>query len=280
MKHSICCAYLRGITMKYLTLTATLLGSLAIAPTANAQLAQFIEDIEATSTIDTVSEYVFRGVSLGSSSVQPGSEFSVYGFHVGSWYSAGFGKNSAVQFDELNLYAGYQLPLSGPLQIDIGGTAYIFPQGVNIFDGSGGTVATYEVDGTVALPDVFLSPSVFAAYDFTLDNFTIEGNISHSFDLPREGWTLDAGLTGGHVELDQEVQLSTIDNVFDSYQYVTASLSANKAITENLSFYVRGNFTVNSEDDVLDFDIDNPISTNFNDDSSVFWFGSGLAINF
>lgn len=127
---------------------------------------------------------------------------------------------------------------------------------------------------------MFLSPSVFAAYDFTLDNFTIEGNISHSFDLPREGWTLDAGLTGGHVELDQEVQLSTIDKAFDSYQYVTASLSANKAITENLSFYVRGNFTVNSEDDVLDFDIDNPISTNFNDDSSVFWFGSGLAINF
>ena len=91
--------------MKYFTLAATLLSALTITPTANAQsLSQFIDDIEASSTIDTVSEYVFRGVSLGSSSVQPGSEFSVYGFHVGSWYSAGFGENSAVQFDELNLY--------------------------------------------------------------------------------------------------------------------------------------------------------------------------------
>jgi len=240
--------------MKHFTLFATLLGAIAIAPTANAQLSQLIEDTEVTSTIDTVSEYVFRGVSLGSSSVQPGTEFSVYGFHAGSWYSAGFGENSAVQFDELNLYAGYQLPLSGPLQIDIGGTAYIFPQGVNLLDGSGGTVATYEVDGTVALPDVFLSPSVFAAYDFTLDNFTVEGSLSHSFDLPREGWSLDLGLTGGHVELDQEV-------------------------TENVSFYVSGNLSANTEDDTLDFDIDNTTAF-FSDSSTVFWFGSGLSVGF
>ena len=174
--------------MKHFTLAATLLGAFAIAPTANAQsFSQFLDDIEVESTIDTVSEYVFRGVSLGSSSVQPGTEFSVYGFHAGSWYSAGFGENSAVQFDELNLYAGYQLPLSGPLQIDIGGTAYIFPQGVNLLDGSGGTVATYEVDATVALPDVFLSPSVFAAYDFTLDNFTVEGScLLYTSPSPRD----------------------------------------------------------------------------------------------
>ena len=266
--------------MKHFTLAATLLGAFAIAPTANAQsFSQFLDDIEVESTIDTVSEYVFRGVSLGSSSVQPGTEFSVYGFHAGSWYSAGFGENSAVQFDELNLYGGYQLPLDGLLQVDIGGTAYIFPQGVDLRTGDGGTVATYEVDATVALPDVFLSPSVFAAYDFTLDNFTVEGSLSHSFDLPREGWSLDLGLTAGHVELDQEVQITTPDKIFDSYQYGTATIAANKAITDNVSFYVSGNLSANTEDDTLDFDIDNTTAF-FSDSSTVFWVGSGLSVNY
>jgi len=268
--------------MKHFTLAAALLGAIAIAPAANAQsLNQFLDDIEVTSGIDTTSEYVFRGVSLGSSSVQPSTEFNVYGFHVGSWYSAGFGENSIIQADELDLYAGYQLPFGGPFQIDIGGTAYIFPQGNNPLDGSGDAVATYEIDGTVALPDTLLSPSVFAAYDFTLDAFTLEGNISHTFDLPREGWTLDAGLTGGHVELDTEVQLN--DDPFDSYQYLTASLAANKAITDNLSFYVSGNFTANTEDDTLSFDVDNVnnlVGGIPTDSSTVFYIGSGISIDY
>jgi len=266
--------------MKHFTLAATVLSVMAIAPMAHAQtFTQILDDIDVNSSIDTVSEYVFRGVSLGSSSVQPSTQFDLYGFHVGSWYSAGFGENSAVQVDELNLYAGYQLPLNGPFQVDIGGTAYVFPQGVNIIDGSGGTVATYEVDGTIALPDVPLSPSVFAAYDFTLDNFTIEGNISHTFDLPREGWTMDASLNVGHVSLDQPLQFTTVAEAFDNYQYGTVSLYANKAINEGLNFYFGGNFTVNTEDDVLDFDIDTTTAS-FSDDSTKFWFGSGISIDY
>jgi len=61
--------------------------------------------------------------------------------------------------------------ISSPVQLGIGGTAYVYPQGFDIFDGTGGTVATYEVNATAGAADVLLSPSVFAAYDFTLDNF-------------------------------------------------------------------------------------------------------------
>lgn len=266
--------------MKHFTLTATIFGAFALAPATHAQdLAKLIEDIEVTSTIDTVSEYVFRGISLGGSSIQPGTELSVYGFTAGTWYSAGFGENSAAQVDELNLYAGYQFPLDGPIQVEIGGTAYVFPQGNNILDGSGGTVATYEVDGTIGAKDVFLSPSVFAAYDFTLDNFTVEGNLSHSFNLPRDGWSAELGLNVGHVELDSAFQATTLDKAFDSYQYGTATIAANKVITDDISFFVSGNFTVNTEDDTLDFDIDSP-NLGFNDDSSVFWFGTGFSATY
>jgi len=267
--------------MKHFTLAASLLGTIAIAPSANAQsLSQLIEDIEVTSTIDTVSEYVFRGISLGENSIQPGTELSVYGFTVGSWYSAGFGDDSAVQNDELDLYAGYQLPLEGALQLGIGGTAYIYPQGNSINDSSGGTVATYEVNATAGLEDVFLSPSVFAAYDFTLDNFTIEGNLSHGFDLSREGWSLDASLNVGHVELDQSIQATTPDKAFDSYQYGTISLTANKVITDSIGFYVSGNFTANTEDNTLNFSIVDNSTTSFNESSKVFWVGSGLSVGF
>lgn len=263
--------------MKHFTLAATLLSVIAIAPTANAQL---LEDIEVTSTIDTVSEYVFRGVSLGENSVQPGTKFSVYGFTAGSWYSAGFGDKSAAQIDELNLYAGYELPFDGPVQLGIGGTAYIYPQGNDLIDSSGGTVATYEVNATAGFEDVILSPSIFAAYDFTLDNFTIEGNLSHSFDLPREGWSLDAGLNVGHVELDQTVLGATPADNFDNYQYGTVSLTANKVITDSIGFYVGGNFTANTEDNTLNFDIVDGTTNSFNDSDTVFWIGSGLSVGF
>ena len=266
--------------MKYLTLTVALLSVAAFSTPAHSQdVAKFLDDIEVTSTIDTVSEYVFRGISAGGSSIQPGTELSVYGFTAGTWYSAGFGEDSAAQLDELDLYAGYQFPLSGPIQLGIGGTAYVYPQGNDLMDGSGGTVATYEVNATAGVEDFFLSPSVFAAYDFTLDNFTVEGNLSHSFDLPREGWSAEVGLNVGHVELDETIQVTTLDEAFDSYQYGTLSIAANKVITEDISFFVSGNFSANTEDDVLDFDID-AVDTGFRDSDSVFWFGTGFSASY
>ena len=265
--------------MKHLTLAATLLGAIAIAPVANAQsVTQLLNDIEIESTIDTNSEYVFRGISAGGSTVVPGTEVSVYGLSVGTRYHAGFGEDSAVQPDVLDLYVGYLLPLEGPLQVNIGATAYVFPQGNNLLDGTGGTVATYEVDATVGLKDVFLSPSVFVAYDFTLENFTVEGNISHTFDLPREGWTLDARLNVGHVELEEQRLIPTVGD-FDSYQYGTATLSANKVITDGLGFFVSGNFTANTEDDTLSYDIDN-LGTNFRDSDTAFWLGTGIKVTY
>jgi len=66
-----------------------------------------------------------------------------------------------------------------------------------------------------------------------------------------------ARLRAGRQFLRAEVLLSTIDKAFDSYQYGTVSLAANKAITDDVSFYVSGNFSANTEDDTLDFDIDN-----------------------
>ena len=91
---------------------------------------------------------------------------------------------------------------------------------------------------------------------------------------------MDAGLNVGHVKLDEIVQPTPVSKPFDSYQYGTISLAANKVISDNLGFYVGGNFTVNTEDDTLNFGIVDTTATFANDSSTVFWVGSGLSIGF
>ena len=252
--------------MKKLTLTAVILAATTMAPNA------FAQDLAFTAGVDTVSEYVFRGVSLGDTSLQTFSEVSYGGFTAGAWYSAGFGAGSDVQADELDLYIGYSLPLKGDISVDVGATHYHFPQGGDLFDTNGGTAGTYEVYGTVGFDNLPLSPSFTTYYDFTLDALTLEGSVGHSIPLSAEGWSVDLGLTGGHVTVDDA----------GNYEWATASASVGKSFSDTLSFYVGANFSVNSED-LLDFDrIEDP---NFGaiatiDSDTKFWFGSGFSVGF
>ena len=254
--------------MKKLTLTAVILAATAMAPNA------FAQDLAFSAGVDSVSEYVFRGVSLGDSSIQTFSEVSYGGFTAGAWYSAGFGAGSDVQVDELDLYIGYSLPLKGDISVDVGATHFHFPQGGDLFDTDGGTAGTYEVYGTVGFDNLPLSPSFTTYYDFTLEALTLEGSVGHSIPLPFEGWfegwSADLGLTGGHV-----------DGPF-SYEWATASASVGKSFSDTLSFYVGANFSVNSED-LLDFDREElgavgAFSTI--DSDTKFWFGSGFSVGF
>ena len=255
--------------MKHLKIGAILCAATAISTPA---LAQDNDGINPTSSIASVSEYVFRGTSLGDSSLQPSTEIGFdFGLTVGAWYSAGLGSDSSVQVDEVNLYANYSLPIEGPISLDVGGTYYYFPQFGSLLETEGGA-GSYEVYGSVGLSDFALSPAATVYYDFTLENLTLEGSIGHSLPLPREGWTLDLGLTGGLVDSDAGTD----------YEWGTATASFNKAITDAISFYVSGNFTLNSED-LLDFDrevLANGVEFASVDSDTQFWFGTGLSVSY
>ena len=80
------------------------------------------------------------------------------------------------------------------------------------------------------------------------------------------------------MEVDEQRLVTTIGD-FDNYQYGTATLAANKVITDDISFYVSGNFTANTEDDTLNYDVDD-LATNFRDSDTVFWLGTGLTVNY
>ena len=256
--------------MKHIITTAIALSLASFAPSAAAQ----DDGIYPTSSITSVSEYVFRGVSLGGASLQPSTEIATdFGITVGAWYSAGLGSDSSVQADEIDLYINYALPIEGPISAVVGGTYYHYPQFGSLLETEDGLAGSYEVYGSVGLNDAPLSPQATVYYDFTLENLTLEGSVGHSLDLPREGWSANLGLTAGHVDSDQGVD----------YQWGTGTVALNKDVTENIEFYVSGNFTVNSEDNTLGFDrqtAQNGIDFAIRDSDTQFWFGTGLSVSY
>jgi len=69
-----------------------LLGTATLLAAASAPLAAQAEDVSVSTSIDYVSEYVFRGVSFARGAVQPGIEVSKGDFTVGVWTSAAIGE--------------------------------------------------------------------------------------------------------------------------------------------------------------------------------------------
>ena len=243
--------------MKKLVIGTMSLTFAALAPT----IAQ-AQDVSVSTSIDLVSEYVFRGISFAETAIQPGVEVSVNDFTVGAWYSAAIGESSAAAGDEIDLYASYSVPLFDNISTDIGITYYHFPQGGSLFETDGGGAGTYEVFGSLGF-DTLLSPSVAAYYDFTLEAFTLEGGVSHSFDIAEKA-TLDFGITGGLVDGDGF-----------SYEYGLGSASIGYSFTDDASAYVGVNYSVNSED-FLKF---RQVLTEVGENNLV-WAGIGIATGF
>ena len=243
--------------MKRLLSTAALTLLCGLPLTATAQ------DISVSTSVDVVSDYVFRGVSLADTAIQPGVEVSTGDFTVGAWFSTGFGNTSPAAGDELDLYASYSVPLSDSFSTDVGITYYHYPQGGSLFGTDGGNAGSYEVFGSLGF-DTILAPSVSAYYDFTLEAFTLEGGISHSLPIA-EKTSLDLGGTVGLVDGDGF-----------SYEYGQASASVGYGFTDNVSAYIGGNFTVNSED-ALNF---RDLVIDGEGDDTLLWFGAGVAAGF
>lgn len=248
---------------------ALLSASCLFAPAA---MAADIGGNEVTVSIGTyyVTEYVFRGVSLADDAIQPYAEVGVGNFSLGIWASTGIGENSELAGDEIDLYASYGFDVSETVSGSVGITYYHYPQGGSLFGTDGGGTGSYEVNAGLGL-DTVLSPSVTAYYDFTFESFTLEGGVGHSVALGDKS-SLDLGLTAGLVDVDG-----------GDYQYGNASAGVSYAITDDAALSLTGNYTVNSEDDVLGFS-GGTLPTGdrfaFTDKDNLFWAGIGLSTSF
>jgi hypothetical protein len=248
--------------MKKLISIAALLGTTAMAPTA------FAQDVSVSTSVDYVTEYIFRGAQLGESSIQPGVEVSVGDFTVGGWFSTGIGENSVASADEFDLYAGYSFAVSDLVGLDVGVTYYHYPQGGSFFGTDGGNAGTYEVYAGASF-DTTLSPSVYAYYDLTIEAFTLEGGLGHSF-AAGENTSFDLGLTAGLVDGDGF-----------SYEYGQASASLGYSFTDDVSAYVSANYALASEDNFYNLDIDlDTLDSELTVSDNTFWLGIGVAAGF
>jgi len=220
---------------------------------------------------DVVSEYVFRGVSLGGNSIQPYVEVSKGNFTAGTWFSTQVGSGSELSADEVDFYVGYSVPLEGSISLDLGGTYYHYPQTGALFATDNGAAGTYEVSASVGF-DAPLAPSISAYYDFTVEAFTVEGAVGHSAALSETN-SADFGLTVGLVDGDGF-----------SYEWATASAALSHTLTDAASIYIGANFTLNSDDNTLDLDkFANPnTGTAFLAATSdnLLWFGTGISTSF
>lgn len=241
--------------MKHLTLAAALLCASAIAPAAYAQ----DSDISVSTGVDYVTEYVFRGTSFAGAAVQPFAEASVGNFTVGGWFSTAIGEDSIFAGDEFDLYAGYSVPMEGPISLDLGATYYHFPQGGSFLSTKDGNSGSYEVSASVGFGEVPFEPSISAYYDFTFEAFTLEGSAGHSIPVG-ESQSFDLGLTVGHVEVSG-----------GSYEWGTASASLGHSFTDDVSAYVGANYSLNS-DKLLNF--------GGSAKAQKFWLGTGISAGF
>lgn len=253
-------------------ISKTLFGaSCAVLAALSAPVAAQAGDVDWSIGTDIVTEYVFRGVSLGGNSVQPYVEMSKGNFTAGAWFSTQVGSGSELSADEVDFYAGYSVPLDGAISLDLGATYYHYPQTGSLFASDGGAAGTYEVSASVGF-DAPLAPSVTAYYDLTLKAFTVEGGAGHSVAFG-ESNALDLGLTVGLVDGDGF-----------SYEWANASASVSHSISDAASIYVGGNFTLNSDDNTLNLEkfADPVTGTAFLSatDKSLLWFGTGISTSF
>lgn len=224
------------------------------------------DDLSVSVSVDYVTDYVFRGVSLADSAIQPGVEAAIGDFTIGAWFSTGIGDTSIFAGDELDLYASYSFGLSDKISANVGATYYHYPQGGSLFETNGGSAGTYEVYGGLGF-DMVLSPSVTAYYDFTLEALTLEGGLSHSVEVA-DKTSLDLGLTAGLVDGDGA-----------DWEYGTLSAALGYSFTKDVSAYIGANYTLTSSDNEgLGLNYKKALIGNGKGD--LFWLGAGVAAGF
>ncbi|PHR91216.1 MAG: hypothetical protein COA69_11915 [Robiginitomaculum sp.] len=240
-----------------------LLTSLAVpAMMLGLSTAASAQEVEVSASVDYVSEYVFRGVTLAGDAIQPGLEASFGNFTFGGWLSVPIENGS--NFDtELDLYIGYSFDLFENVSTDVGLTVYHYPESGGLFDfgTGGGAASTMEIYGALGFSGP-LEPSLTAYYDLTLEAFTLEGSVGYSVPLA-EKTSFDIGATVGAVSVKGA----------GDYQYGSLSGAVSYAVSEATSVYVGANFGFSSEDTFLKL-------SSFTPKGSSAWFGAGISTGF
>lgn len=151
---------------------------------------EWTEDLSLSAILSFESEYVFRGQKQGGESFQPSVEAGYPvgpgDLYAGIWASQDI---SGDPSDEVDFYGGYRLPLTPIFALSAGLTYYWYPD-----DGS---VPSREEEPFVGISaDLPLSPSLFAYYNFALEQMLVELSVGDYVRLAGNTF-LEGGLVLG-----------------------------------------------------------------------------------
>ncbi|MDA0989900.1 MAG: TorF family putative porin [Verrucomicrobia bacterium] len=220
------------------------LGAVAAAALVCSAATVRAEDGSASAGADVVTAYIFRGVTINDDvNVQPWLEGSFYGVTIGTW--ANFNSKPS-QFDEIDYYAGYDLPLEdSPVGLSLGYTEYTYPTApAPTTDPVTGVVTGTEADREVSISaslDSILSPSLAVYFGlegpFLDEGMYIELGLSHEVAVD-DSLTVSGGATLGYEAGDNYVE--------NGFSHLTLSLGASMG-----ALAASVNYVVETDDKVL-----------------------------
>jgi uncharacterized protein (TIGR02001 family) len=202
-----------------LALAALVAGVSAQAQTAESPLSVSVD-------VTVVSDYVFRGVHLAGTSLQPSVEVAYGDFYVGAWNSNTL---SSTGINETDVYAGYGFAINETYSLDVGLTRYLY-------DGQSTGDTTEAYVGVSA--DLFgLSPSLYYYHDFDLETNAFIHSIGYSFPVDAINTSLDFAVTVGHVRQSE--------NLGGNYTYGSLGVAIPYSLSETATLTVGGEYIRN-----------------------------------
>ncbi len=173
-------------------------------------------DYSLSSDLTYASEYIFRGVQLGDTTLHPSLELTQGDFYLGMWAALPIDQvESKGWTNEFDFYLGYTKELSDKASLDLGVTYYYYPDG-NVDESTEAYLGlTFDVAG--------FTPAVYSYYDFDLEVLTLQGSIGYSIPMAGAGTSVDLSATYGYVDPD----------IGDSYAYYGASAQVPYKLNDN-----------------------------------------------
>lgn len=219
--------------------------------------AHAVDGLSITGSFDFESEYVFRGKRFTQAAIQPSVEIG-YSIgpgtaYVGAWTSFPIHGSNNTQENEIDLYAGYALPLSDVFTLDGGFTYYLYsdPSSTNnpvTFDISRAREVYLGVQA-----DVFLEPSIYGYWDFDREQAVVEISIGNS--LPLDDYlnlplSFDTSAHFGYLHADSyngNQRRGGFSKWKNSYFYQGLSADLVYTVSENVSISAGARFARNND---------------------------------
>jgi uncharacterized protein (TIGR02001 family) len=188
------------------------------------------ETMQANIMLDLVSSYVWRGQIVNKEPcLQPAFGLETpCGFGVSAWANLDLtDKNDhGGDFTEIDLTAGYAVPLEGMIGLEFGLVAYTFP--------ATSDKATYELFALCSF-DCFLAPAIEFYYDFDqAEGFYCNVNINHGWEI-NEAFVVDAAMGIGFASDKYNTYYFGDDTIDDAFNDLNLSCTAAYDLTDNLT---------------------------------------------